>query len=180
MSNNNPFAVLSPDALNLGAIAKALTYLAQRIRSTAIELAPTQRIKGAVQVGKTDTTGLVVSSEVVVDILQAPEAAAFEFGSGLHATRGTPGKYDIRPNQKKKLVFHWENEPEEVKQKFPHTKDGKIILGHVAHPGVLARPYLKPAGDSIMKSPDADSIIGKALVDGFDKSDVNLTLEIKL
>jgi len=34
---------------------------------------------------------------------------------------------------------------------YPHTRDGKIIIPHVMHPGVVAKPYLAPAFESMEK-----------------------------
>lgn len=86
----------------------------------------------------------IYSISIDVDLEKAPQARAFEFGSGIHATQGQKGKYSIDPVKATALVFHWENEPVGVKN-FPHTADGRIILRHVEHPGVAPRPYLAPA-----------------------------------
>jgi hypothetical protein len=40
-------------------------------------------------------------------------------------------------------VFHWANEDRSAGH--AHTRDGKVILPFVNHPGVFARPYLEPA-----------------------------------
>lgn len=87
----------------------------------------------------------IYSISIEVDLNKAPQARAFEYGSGLHSTQGPKRKYPIDPVKASALVFEWENEPQEVADNFPHTPDGKVILRHVEHPGVAPRPYLTPA-----------------------------------
>jgi len=43
-----------------------------------------------------------------VDLQKAPEARAFEYGSGTHAQVGPKKYYIIKPRKKKVLAFHWE------------------------------------------------------------------------
>jgi hypothetical protein len=43
-----------------------------------------------------------------VDIKKAPEARAFEYGSGIHAQVGPKKHYIIKPRNKKVLAFKWE------------------------------------------------------------------------
>lgn len=71
---------------------------------------------------------------IYVKIADAPDAAAWEFGSGLHRTRGkAPGKYGIDAVNAPNLVFWWE-------------RMGVVFVGpHVNHPGIVAKPYLHPA-----------------------------------
>jgi len=70
---------------------------------------------------------------VYVPIADVPDAGAWEYGSGLHRTRGTPGKYPIDSVNTPNLVFWWERE-------------NRLFIGpHVNHPGIVARPYLHPA-----------------------------------
>lgn len=78
-----------------------------------------------------DTTYRV---DVFVRIKDAPDAAAWEYGSGLHRTRSTPGTYSIdAKGHGPYLVFFWE-------------KMNRMFIGpHVNHPGIVARPYLHPA-----------------------------------
>jgi hypothetical protein len=63
-----------------------------------------------------------------------PAVAAFEYGSGIHATRGKKGLYPIKAKNKSELHFFWENR-------------GKWFMGYelpFGHPGVEARPFMKP------------------------------------
>lgn len=71
--------------------------------------------------------------EVFVSLKDAPDAAAWEYGSGLHRTKGSPNKYSIDAVNVPDLVFWWEREQ-------------VLFVGpHVNHPGIAARPYLQPA-----------------------------------
>ena len=94
-----------------------------------------------------------------VDLGIAPQAAAFEYGSGLHRTRGTPGTYEIAPRNKSTLGI-----PQEkwVDFEFPVrrgrkmiglSESGKFLLLKVDHPGVAAKPFMTPA--IIQKLPEA-------------------------
>jgi hypothetical protein len=71
-----------------------------------------------------------------------PAAAAYELGSGIHATVGNAGKYPIVPKNKDFLAFLWpkvEGDPS-----FRRLPDGRVLLPSVEHPGVEAKPYLMP------------------------------------
>lgn len=70
---------------------------------------------------------------ILVKLSDAPDARAWEYGSGLHSTRGPQAKYSIDAKNVPNLVFWWE-------------KEQKWFVGpHVNHPGIPARPYLRPA-----------------------------------
>jgi hypothetical protein len=133
-------------------VAATVREFMEKITRLAKGLAPTKRITAAISTIPLQMSDTRIESGVAVDLVAAPEAGAYEFGSGLFATRGPRRKYPINPrpnNRSQRLVFRWQNEPVEVQQKAPHTKDGKVILKHVEHPGVVARPYLDPAFNSL-------------------------------
>jgi hypothetical protein len=77
-----------------------------------------------------------------------PAVRAYEWGSGVHATKGEKKPYVIFPRNKNALAFHWDkvNESTRTGLKFmgisPTT--GKAIFAYVEHPGVAARPFLAP------------------------------------
>ena len=80
-------------------------------------------------------TGMAISINVNLKPGYAPSARAFEFGSGIHATRGTAGKYDITPINAPELVFMG-----------THDFAGKMIHTQIVHhPGVAPRPFLSTA-----------------------------------
>src|SRR5690349_21793830 len=45
---------------------------------------------------------------ITADRKIAPDARAWEFGSGIHARRGVKKKYTIKPKEKRILAFFWE------------------------------------------------------------------------
>lgn len=97
--------------------------------------APTKRIAANVRVTPvTDTPeGKQITVYVSAKPDAAPEAPAYEFGSGLHDPEG-PHTIDIDARNVPNLHFYWQ-------------KQKRWFLGpHVNHPGVEARPYLFPAG----------------------------------
>jgi len=68
---------------------------------------------------------------VYVPIADAPDAGAWEYGSGTHRTRGKADFYKIEGHPL--LAFDWK-------------RMGTHFVGHfVTHPGIHARPYLHPA-----------------------------------
>jgi hypothetical protein len=103
----------------------------------------------------------------------APHAIAFEYGSGEHGEEG--GKYVITPDKAEYLAFDWQ--PEFVpwgSRKFfgailedpGNSTAGRYFFNLVEHPGVEARPYMKPAVDSEIESFvfKAADVLLKALV----------------
>jgi hypothetical protein len=91
-------------------------------------------ISSNIKVGEIQENGAQTSVTVGVSLLDVPQAAAFEFGSGIHGPSGM--KYPIFGPLA-----------------FPGTHDwaGQTIFvppmggGVVLHPGVAARPYMRPA-----------------------------------
>jgi hypothetical protein len=92
--------------------------------------------------------------------IRHPASAAYEFGSGIHATRGVAKKYVIAPRNVNYLKFpftlNWmpgmkfagmkgksyrtiRNEIAEV-----GYSSGETFWNYVEHPGVEARPYIQP------------------------------------
>jgi len=114
-------------------IRTLLTEEAGAFADSARGKAPTGRIRGNIEVGQVRKDGGRYSIEVSVSLKKAPEAGAYEYGSGIHATRGTPGTYPIVAKNAPNLVFWWEK------------KDKWFVGSSVNHPGVAARPYLAPA-----------------------------------
>lgn len=78
--------------------------------------------------------------------INARDARAREYGSGLHARRGKKAKYPIRPRKTGGvLVFPWDKASDLI----PRTNDGRVILKEVMHPGIKAdnngKGYIAPA-----------------------------------
>lgn len=115
-------------------------------------------ISDATYIGTAQTSENSSSIEVKIDLKKAPMAAAFEWGSGIHRTRGTPGTYVIAPRNASMLAIprsRWPNyEP-------PPDVD-PVILPKVNHPGIVARPYIIPTLEDKSFQNDARKILGQA------------------
>ena len=99
--------------------------------------------------------------EVFIGNDKAPYAKPFEFGSGEHVGRGT---YPIRPKDAEALSFYWERiGAQTIVPKgggFKSHWQGNLFIigkGQVDHPGIEAKPYIKPVAD------DFNPAINKAL-----------------
>ena len=79
---------------------------------------------------------------ITLDNKNYPEAAAFEFGSGLHRKKGSKDTYLIFP---KKAGGHLRIDRERWKNYNPPPDKDPLYFTFVEHPGVAARPFLAPA-----------------------------------
>lgn len=118
---------------------KVLTEEANKIAVSARQNANwSSKIPNAIKVGTANIVGQgKYSIEITVDTSEnaAPMARAFEYGSGLHATKEPAKLYPIRAKNASNLVFWWE-------------RGNKWFVGKqlpYGHPGVAPRPYLIPA-----------------------------------
>lgn len=128
------------------AVIPAFTRQMANIGEEARRNAPRSRIGEAIEILPVEEQDGRVVGTIRVDLNIAPEARAYEFGSGIHSTQGDASTYPIPKDPLPyPLVFLWENEPLEVKERFPHDEQGRIIIRKVMHPGVEPRPYLFPA-----------------------------------
>ena len=98
--------------------------------------AKTKRIRDNLKMTDAHSTGQnSVGASIEISLLVAPEAAAYEFGSGTHDPLGSH-LIPIRAiAPKKALSFWWANENKQF-------IGPKLPLGH---PGVAAQPALGPA-----------------------------------
>ena len=141
-------------------LPRAANVLAGAIRGHA----PTSKIAGAVSVGQvTSPAAGSYAIDVIIDMKKAPEARAFEYGSGIHNPRN-PGTYEIHPKNVSLLAFYWDkvdkNSPTDGKFLGISNKTGKALFTYVDHPGVAARPYIRPSITE--KSAEMRQIIGRA------------------
>lgn len=109
--------------------------IADQIVRRAKKYAPTKRIQSAIFYRR-ERKGQNVSISVGVNLSEAPEGRAYEYGSGLRARRSAQsphqvapfGPINIVPVNKPHLMFYWE-------------AVGKVVaLNSVNHPGVEAKP----------------------------------------
>lgn len=112
-------------------INKVLLKGAEAIANDARANAPTERVKANVKISSVENTPEGKQITVYVPLDKAPEARAYELGSGIHGPTGQT--YPINAKNVPNLVFFWQ-------------KKGRWFVGpHVDHPGVAAKPYLAPA-----------------------------------
>lgn len=110
-----------------------------------------KRIPDAISVSEARKSGSKFEISIKIDSRPdgpAPHAAAFEYGSGEHGDTGAP--YIISPKERAALAFEWPgHDPPWGSQKFIGLgEDGKFLFRFVEHPGVKAKPYLRPAIES--------------------------------
>lgn len=157
-------------ATNDGVMLKALNEIASDIVEQAKRNASfSQDIPNAISFEPATVTNNGFEVTLKVDSSEdgpAPHAAAFEFGSGIHRTRGTPGTYKIKPKEKKALAFPWNpanpigamNSPKVI----DYLEDEEIwLFREVDHPGVEQRAYMTPAIQQ--KIPEAEQKLNKAI-----------------
>jgi hypothetical protein len=119
-------------------IVEAANLVAEKARQNA---AWSKKIPGAISVSEVTEWQNGLGIYVKVDLSKAPEARAFEFGSGIHSTHETMSPQQIEPGGKILIMGN----PFLV---FPgtHEFEGKtIVTSVVRHPGVAPRPFLYPA-----------------------------------
>ena len=112
-----------------------LYKIAQHIREVAASIGVSKNVPqmDARKIGI--PTPKVTRGRVEISLTLNQLHSAYEWGSGVHRTRGTPAKYPIVPVSAQRLVFEGTN-----------AYEGKTIFTNlVMHPGVAARPFLEPA-----------------------------------
>lgn len=121
------------DLVSSGVILRVVSKMVRSARSIAAQKRAGNSAKAIVlspvrEADKTVTVRILLKTKV------APEAPAYEWGSGLH-DKDNPHFIDINAVNVPNLMFEGTNEWE-----------GQLIrVPHVNHPGVKARPYIKPA-----------------------------------
>lgn len=176
MSTSNFFLVPTPEMIAQALVGYVQVAIAN-IASLARSKAPTKKLQGAIDEMPVAQLGGIIESGVTVDLMIAPEACAYEFGSGIHDSKGNRAPYRIAArNEGGMLAFQWANEPPEVKAGAPHTKDGKVLLPFVNHPGVAARPYLDPAFTEVLNEGWEDGLV-TTVMSMLDTSDVVINSE---
>jgi len=133
-------------ALRKGLVAAA-SLLAEKAKAKA-DSKKVPEVSKNMKVGKVETKGsgaLGITISIGMKKDEAPAAAAYEFGSGLHGKEGKT--YPITPKNAPVLAFGWN--PKFTPWGSPKFvgigRGGKYLFRYVDHPGVEARPYMKPA-----------------------------------
>lgn len=122
------------DLVSNGVILRAANKIVQSARSIASRKRAGKSAR-AIKLSTVREAKQTVSVSIILDTNIAPEAPAYEWGSGLHDTKGSPHYIDIDAVNAPNLVFMGTNEWE-----------GQLIrVPHVNHPGVKPKPFIKPA-----------------------------------
>lgn len=129
-------AIKASDLVSQGTILRAANKIVQSARSIAAQKRAGKSSR-AIKLGVVREAKQTVSVSIILDTGVAPEAPAFEWGSGLHSTKDHPRFIDINAVNAPNLVFMG-----------THEFEGMLIqVPHVNHPGVKPKPFLKPAID---------------------------------
>ncbi len=122
------------DLVSNGTILRAANRIVQSARSIAAQKRAGNSSK-AIKLSTVKEAKQTVSVSIILDTKRAPEAPAYEWGSGLHDTKNGPHFIDIYGRNTFLLTFEGTNQFE-----------GQLIQKqHVNHPGVKPRPFIKPA-----------------------------------
>jgi len=131
-----------------------------QFRVKAIKYASSERVKNSIE-SSSKKTG---ESSFVITVLAKGKIAVFrELGTKRH---------DIDPRNHPVLVFHWDKAYDYI----PRTKDGRVILKHVDHPGSKAdnegKGYLRPASRETVQflKKEIPSKLGQAVVTDIKRS----------
>jgi len=162
--------MITNNALN-AAIQKAADMVANQIRDNLksgnypsgndADRGNYKSIQDTIVIGTPKESGNSVSITITLGGADAPYAAAYEFGSGEHGTLGAKGKYKIEPKDASALAFENWN-PNFIpwgSKKFIGMAGNKFLFRLVEHPGVEARPYIKPAVEA--KKADIVKLLGQ-------------------
>lgn len=140
-----------------GVLVPEIDFYLTQVYKAAYDKAPTQNIKDHIRIRFAKQEGSLIVGGLEVDLRKGPRevgpdsvaspARAYEYGSGIHATRGEAGTYVIVPYKRKVLAFYWEKAYDWI----PRLPDGRVMLAKVNHPGVMPRPYMRPAFEETKK-----------------------------
>lgn len=126
-------------------LVEQASALADKIRDNVSQNNLPSVISDAIEIGDVQQDESAFWIDVSVNITTAPMAAAFEFGSGEHAP-SSPSRYRIPNEGNDGVAFPEERWPGVINpEALPRLPDGRFIFRFVMHPGVEARPYIKPA-----------------------------------
>ena len=141
-------------------ILKALNEAGSQILSKAqVNASWSKEIPKAISLGTAEVIPRGYEIKIILNAKSrdeggVPQAAAFEFGSGVHATVGTAKTYVIKPKNANYLYFPWN--PKDVMKALNSRKvhdywddAGLWVFKYVDHPGVAARPFIRPAIEEV-------------------------------
>lgn len=156
--------------LNDGLIIKVLTEIAAEITQQAKQNASwSQDIPKAISFDPAVADSDSYHVDLKVDLREdtgAPQARAFEFGSGIHSTKGPKATYVISPKNKMALAIPFSRWQDFEGEAIPGPKmsgvgNNGFILWYVDHPGVAPHSFMTPA--ILAKLPDATQRLNGAV-----------------
>jgi hypothetical protein len=116
-------------------LMNAVSIFIRQVFQDARENGFTERIRQNIRMTDAHVVGEnTVEADIHIALKDAPEARAFELGSGLHNPQ-TPGLYDIKAKNARQLWFWWERGNK-------WYSGPKLTYGH---PGVAPRPAMGSA-----------------------------------
>ena len=117
-------------------ILAALAEIADTFRTKAEQKSKEVRAPSDIEFSQTSPIESGGQASVEVHATH-PAVFAYEYGSGIHATRGQKGLYPIKAKGADPLHFFW-------KERSKWFIGMELPFGH---PGVEARPFMKPTLD---------------------------------
>jgi len=129
----------------LKGLTKAADIFVSRIRGNLSSGNYPDEIEKGIETGSAKTRDVGASIDIA---FKAPMSRAFEEGSGVHGPEGK--KYKIEPKKPPyALAFEWNKMPRGPGPKFIGAVGGGdnplLLFKYVDHPGIEARPYIRPA-----------------------------------
>lgn len=165
----------------LAALVKAAQYLTNAIQtklnSGDYPTGDSERgftsIQEAMSIGSPQQESDRSYIDIIIDMSDnvAPYAAAYEFGSGIHSTKGSKETYPIVPVEAGALALRGNGKPwipsnpigAMRSKKFVdyNDADGVFIFSRVDHPGIRPNPYIVPTVEK--EKDEIVKIMGKEL-----------------
>ena len=130
----------------------AANHFVEKMKAKIGQVNVPSTIGDKTSIGSPMVQGDMAFIDITIDLnpeTGAPMAAAFEYGSGIHGRKKQ--RYPITPTEKEALAFPWEV-AENLSPSFVGRQTGGIeltsekraVLSKVMHPGVAARPFIRP------------------------------------
>lgn len=123
------------DLVSNGVILRAADKIVRSAKSIAAQKRAGNSSR-AIKLSTVREANKTVTVNIILDTDIAPEAPAYEWGSGLHDTKGSQHYIDIDAINYPYMTFMGTN-----------GVKGLVKVPHVNHPGVKAKPFIKPAVD---------------------------------
>lgn len=125
----------------LGMLVKVASLFRLQMAQKILQVNAPKNIISSTSIQPPIPTSYGAYIDVVIDLKSAPAAGAYEWGSGIHATRGKKETYRIpKLGGGSYVAFPLERWPGHI---LPPGRTN-FVFTSVQHPGVEARPYIEP------------------------------------